>query len=292
MPRCNRVCNRLCLVGVIGLTLARGGAASGQTAPTSKTGARLATIVRLALGETTLAEVAKALSDQTGVSVSAAPYLRERKLVVQMENLSADQALGALMALNGWQLYETQEGAIVITRPPRPTPLTLSEVPAALHAVLPRDIQQFLGVGIAAGMPKNVWERRMQAIGMSQAVIPRRIVEKTERLVKTQLDELAAEQKTADKTKKIPYAKLTPRQRENLLEALVFNDLGFFVSSPGGPLLYDTLIPIQRDFSVAEARFQGGMLSIGSTVANTQVKFFASFGAHISSDKPVKQTTP
>ncbi len=274
------------VVGVIGLTFALCGGVDAQSAPTSKTGARLAANVHLQLGETTLADVAKALSEQTGVSISAVPYLRERKLVVQMENLSADQALRALTELNGWQLYEMQDGAIVIARPPRPTPQTLVETPLALRATLPRDFQQFLGVDVPIGIPKNDWERRMQTIGLTDTVIPRRVLEKMERLVKNQLEALAAEQKAADKEKKTPYVKLTPRQRENLLAALVFSDLSFFVS--GGNLLYNTLMPFQRDVRTAEARFNGGMLDIGSAILNEHGRFFSSFGIQVVHDKPAK----
>ncbi len=97
--------------------------------------------VHLTLGAATLPQITQALSAQSGLNIEAADYLRERRLVVQIDSLTLRNALDALTELNDWAWSDKGGGHIVISRL---TPLIRQEpstVPLLMRSALPRDVR-------------------------------------------------------------------------------------------------------------------------------------------------------
>ncbi len=110
-------------------------------AAASDTAAKLNVKVHLSSGAVTLPQIMQALSAQSGLNIEAADYLRERRLVAQMDGLTVRNALDALAELNDWAWHDRGAGHIVITRLAPPGRQEPSNVPLRMRFALPRDVR-------------------------------------------------------------------------------------------------------------------------------------------------------
>ena len=108
----------------------------------------LASSTHLNMGATTLKAVTQALSAQTGLRVQTETYLEERNLVVELKNVTAQNALDSLAELNDWRWFSPEKGVVMLTRKRAPLPQSLSDLPVCMSAALPADYRVFLGVGV------------------------------------------------------------------------------------------------------------------------------------------------
>jgi hypothetical protein len=116
----------------------------GQPQPPDTDDARLDAPVTLTLGETTLGRVMTQLSSQTGLTLQAADYLRQRRLIVQMEGLTAREALDALAELHDWTWSRVEPGRYLLKRKVARRPGRLEDIPIAMQTGLPRDLRTWL----------------------------------------------------------------------------------------------------------------------------------------------------
>jgi hypothetical protein len=225
----------LALLGVSGLCV------FAQDTPPGTEEARLNTKVRLSPGETTLAEVMEALSRQTGLQIEASDSLRERRLIVLMEGLTARGALDTLAQLNNWTWRRTGPGHYLLTRLTIRRPQRLADVPFTMQAALPKDFRTYLGLTNWRKMPPG--ERAFAALqGAYGPACSQARQELVEALAPVLLHEA-----------EIPYSRLTRRQQENLLFFLFFS--GFRRTSE---LLYDCPGPHRIEPSQATLELQQG----------------------------------
>lgn len=108
----------------------------------------LAQTVHLDVGATTLPAALSELSRQCGVTVTAAPYLSERRIVVNAPSAPARSVLDALTSLNGWTFYETDTNKILVTRSAPALSISYVSLPGLLQAAFPRDWRTFLGMSL------------------------------------------------------------------------------------------------------------------------------------------------
>ena len=134
-PRAN-----CCAAGIeIGGVLRAGNAAYGERA-------KLAVKVRLMLGEVSVSAFTEALSQQTGLAITAAPPLRERTVIVRFKDVSALAALSALAELNDWTWREVEPGQIVLRRRILQVPQEPTFIPRLIQNALPVDLREYLRV--------------------------------------------------------------------------------------------------------------------------------------------------
>src|SRR5258706_327310 len=81
-----------------------------------------------------------------------------------------------------------------------------------------KEVRTYLGIGVPPAEPENDRERRRKEIGVFEGVISERIEKRFDYLIKNHLDLLRESVSRQDKDlKKMPYAEMTPDQRESLL---------------------------------------------------------------------------
>lgn len=258
---------------------------SVDSAPTQS---RLQVPAHLELGAVTVDAVIQFLSAQTGLPIQAEDYIRERALIVQMNNITVQAALDTLTELNDWRWFRREDGVIQITRKRPRIPQTPAELPACLRAALPADYRIFLGAGVATqDLPQLFF---MQEDGSSQAV-PSSGLEASQRtqrlswrlgnlqrprllkLRRALLSELGDMQRVRlEKGETLTWKRLPPKQRKNIEEALMLT----YLSDLGDGylrLLANGLSPFQNDINTAQLRImQGNDMAIGSQ-ENTNYTF-------------------
>lgn len=116
---------------------------SAQEVRLEATATKLKTTVHLR-GAMTLAELLTSLSEQTGLKIEPIDYLREHRVVVALDKVSAQTALANLSELNEWVWRETEAGHILVSRPKPIKPQTLDALGIALRTALPKDFRRFL----------------------------------------------------------------------------------------------------------------------------------------------------
>ena len=100
--------------------------------------------------KSTLLTILKGFSQQTGITIESEKYLLDREVSVFAKNISAKEALDALIELNEWEYYETSAHQIRIRRLSHHEPKNLSEIPKALLSSMPIDVKRFIGIGISS----------------------------------------------------------------------------------------------------------------------------------------------
>jgi len=185
---------------------------------------RLGERVDLRLGRTTVDRALAALSAQSGLSITAAPYLEDRVVVLEVSGLTVKATMDALAALNGWVWRQTGQRSFRLARPALRPPRTSSEVGAAMRRCLPLDLREFLGLepptAVSDGVPHAPLQRApLAAMGARSAL-------------------LAAAAARMSPGEDVPWSKLNPGERTLLLEALVFSlfrseDVDLWSDRPG-----------------------------------------------------------
>jgi hypothetical protein len=220
----------LAVPGLSSSLLLAGPAAAQQ----SSSGNPLNVKVSLELGTVSLPKVLKALEAQTGLRIQAAPYLRERRLVVEIAGTSARQALDAITSLHGWTWKQIEPGHILIERKRPKAGSGGSAVPLMVQSAIPLDWRRFLGIGkdsfqeVAQNtkLDEIIQNMKLDAVGQNtkqdaktarqsarrqwRPNLLRKLSRASERLLKT-LDPEAIH------TVKLPYSKLSPEQQQSLI---------------------------------------------------------------------------
>lgn len=152
------------------------GKAAGGTVPAVKTpaalsdaetAARLKMPIRLQLGAASVQQVMETLSEQTGLVITAAEYLREREVTMQMEGVTARVALDALAQLYDWKWYDLGAGHLRLAHATRQPPRSLAQFAPAFAACLPKDIRTFVFIGQSAEAVKQQLD--LKRMGMTDA---------------------------------------------------------------------------------------------------------------------------
>jgi len=254
---------------IVGILLAMS-SASAQTTHTEQAATKLKTLVHMPSGSLTLGHAVSALSEQTGLTIEADTYLNDRRLIVRLKEMSAADVLNALATLNGYVWRETENEHILLTRLRPSTPRAISEVPAAVRAVIPFDFVRFFGVGVPDDELPPIEDKnfakiyeKMNLKGMRDATYTRmRLNMKIQNLVHRQFELLYTAQTAKPLSAEgIPCAKLTQDQQRALKVGLT---LSFAPTLIDHRIMFDMLAPFQRDPTLAEVSlYNGNGLMIG-----------------------------
>ena len=259
-------------------------AASAKTdAGSGEPATKLAAPVHLLLGDVSVAQFTSALSEQTGLTISAAPYLRDRRILVQMDDVSAQNALNALAEMNDWTWRETQPGEIGLFRRALKLPREPGYIPRFVQTAIPADLREYMRV-----------LRPSDKLHNDDTPAPKNAPASIDiflRIVDAHLDalhELRATLSIPDLCKKpLSYARLSAAQQTLLLSTYVY---GYFSN------IHDTLL--QRD--IAYPYVDPGSCQLTYSPQNRDFRFESRnprrpldntfvFGALIVSDKPEKE---
>ena len=233
--------------------------------PAAPTESPLTRKVHLSPDITTTAAILQAVSEQTGLTIRVADYLKERKIVMQVKDISAADLLNTLAELNDWTWRGNAAGVIFVERRKKDTPRQMAEVPIALQYVLPADFRAFLGSTGRLNDPMYHEEpdaqghfaggafRKGNAGGMQKAA--QTLHDDLYRLLTPALKPGFA----------VAYTRLTDAQRHILLVATVLNNLSTLNSANSHNVLQGTLRPYELDLAAAELTLRGGSLMVGST---------------------------
>jgi len=235
----------------------------------------LSKMVHLNLGATTVSAILAALSAQTGLTVKAADYLRERTLIVRMDNLSASSALDALNELNDWTWYRTNPNQILITRRRLRLDVAAASVPRMLHAAIPRDVRTFLNIPT----PSEDMSNYVNPLTISGPHIPGGNQQKIYKALaidkSAMLTSLTPQLLTGEP---IPYTKLDAKQRKQLLGSLVYDILW----QTDDRLLHTDALPHVADINSAVLALHGATtLFVGSENISPGIKSSAGLGFQV-----------
>lgn len=203
----------------------------GQDLPAPSKGeeAGFARTVRLTPGKTTIARTVAALSEQTGLKIEAADYLRGRTITVLMQDIPARDALTALAELNNLRWRKTDAGRYLLTRRRQPVIRTIDDLAQALQQSLPDDWQRFISTAPPAepaeaqssDPPVIANHPHVLAVHLSRRLSTKIQAAKTKEQAGI-FDSLKPQILTGEP---IRYASLNPQQQEHLVLALTFHAL-------------------------------------------------------------------
>lgn len=200
-------------------------AAYAQTVNTEAVRQKLSKVIHLNLGKTTLQTVAASLAEQTDLAFDVPDNLRDRAMIVNIDNKSAFAAISALAELHDWSWKETAEGGIRISRSALALPRTMGSIPSAVKSALPKDLRTFLGVPRPGVYPAGYRDPNLEFLPSG----PRdRIEKKLFRYLRdTQRDLFSNLPEGAMKGDPIPFAKFAEAQRADITVQIVFRLLGY-----------------------------------------------------------------
>ncbi len=232
--------------------------------------ARLARKVKVNLRATTLAAALAALSAQTDLHIEAVPYLREHRLSVLMNDVSAAEALNALGEINDWKWRVAPDGHVTVDRPTPRTPRQIGEVSLALQAAMPKDLRRFLG---SEGTLRDVMRHENYGRGQMPPKVSAfqhgdtggmfALTHQYGRELAALLGLQLREQKP------VAWAALTPDQRRLLVRTLVGVGLGRIITEHHN-LLTGLLAPYERDPQSADIGLKNGnRMLISTTIIGT-----------------------
>lgn len=250
---------------------------------------KLAHIVHLSLGNTTLAGTLAALSAQTGIRIDTPGYLKDRVLVVQMDGLTGRTALDALAALNDLKWTEVAPDHLLVDRLAPKRPERVTEVPSQLLAALPKDIRDCLLLGVPQ---KKAWEfAEADSYGKrSDFEFPQFLSSRTSALLQEQNRLFDASLPAVlPLGTKIPFRAMTSAQQHELLLILFFREMSRL--SPN--LVRGNLAPFQKDVMQASLHLHpsDNILEIGTVTHEGNTESYQFFGAPIAPPPPTGQNT-
>lgn len=230
------------------------GAASAQSVESDAVKEKLSTKVHLRLGKTTLARVAAALSEQTGLKFEPAYYLADRDMIAQMDGVSARAVLNALAELNDWKWREMPDHAISIARHLLRPPQVPVAIPRIIQSAMPKDTRAFLTIAtpsedlavyanpLLADWSAASSKQRKAAVFMRD----------------TQGDLFGSLPPDSVKGDPIPFDKLSDPQQRNLAAQFAFQlifSLDQYLLSDFRPFVYD---PAAARLEIFQNRFRIG----------------------------------
>jgi hypothetical protein len=256
---------------------------------------RLQTTVHLSLGETTLGEVVDSLSKQTGLTIYSDTYLRDHRLIVQLDGVSAAAALDTLAELNDWTWRRVDDAHVVLTRPTIPAPQKNADIATALQQALPKDFRRFLDV-VKPSEPNARTEQsnRIPEIqeGANQSF---RMQQMRDLFNNQQRDLYQSFMPNIFEGRKVLYSQLTSAQKQDILIAYLMYHLKemYFVR----PYVFNgKLYPFESDPDKMEIRLDGKMVQFGIKTTDGELDRYNFFGApyenHFAPLQPRTKTAP
>jgi hypothetical protein len=167
---------------------------------------KLATVVDLPLGKTTVAELMATLSRRSGLAIEATDALKPHKLIVQASHLRVFTLLNALAQLTGWTWSRLDPSHFLITSPAPAAVQQPGEIAYAIRAALAKDLRVYFNV------PLEETKQTMPPIKDFGLY-------KGQAEIRKLFDELNLNSLEA---KPIPFRRLTPQQQIRLLRGLAF----------------------------------------------------------------------
>ncbi len=256
-----------------------------QSALHPDTKVKLQTRVHLSLGKTTLAKALEVLSKQTGLTIEASPGLSERVLLVEMNDITASNALNALAICNEWNWSETTPGNIRLRRSLPRNPTTLEEVQKFVVAALPKDVRDFVCIGKSVAEIKNYTipiDPQLANTPFAKPPVNRSLSMFSQGKIFAVDSALAREISALLKPKPTDgayyaYKTLTPEIQEKLLlYALLYT-----LKETRSGLLYNEFAPFQKDPNKVTVELKGSSLDVGSHTIQGTSDVFQSFGMDI-----------
>lgn len=254
---------------------------SGVGDETSK---RLGTVISLPQGETTLSATTASLSEQTGVQIEASECLRDHRLILAIDRLSASGTLGLICEMNDWVYHEDRPGHVLIGRKRARRPGRIAELFDAVRSALPNDWRRFLTRASPTDAPPSPRDLFYKNSGLYEGnvILPaqrKRIAE----IVNTLSAGLRLSLSDSKAPRKLAYASMTDQERERLLIGLVLDTLEQFSDCAGAVgILWGNLAPFQIDPETAVIRVKNGGISVLSIEDKPGAHVERGFGASLT----------
>jgi len=225
---------------------------------------KLQTPVHLYLGKTDLGSVAMRLSEQCGITIEPSDYLKDREMVVQLDGITARAALEALSEMNDWTWKETPEKHILIARQASRLPATPAYVFRRIHAAMPRDLREFLGVIPRSETPVtyiNPFEIEADPLQTQ------RMKESRDRLWRllqdTQTDLYGSLPQSVILGTPYAFAKMSNRQKNDLMAQILFRVFDELLAKRSEFMVGD-LLPYAHDPSLAVLSLTGNEFKVNT----------------------------
>ncbi len=196
--------------------------------PTASTEAKLALSVRLSLGEVSVEAFTQALSRQTGLTITASAPLRERTLIVRMENIRASAALDAIAELHDWTWREAEPGQILLARRILKVPQQPEYMPRLIQNALPADLRAYLHIPRPTDKlheaPKAVSNVKAKNVGewLEQTAVQQRLDTIPLQVMRDFRTTVSVDALVKNN---LPYAKLTDEQKKLLLSCYIYDGI-------------------------------------------------------------------
>jgi hypothetical protein len=223
----------------------------------------------------TVRQAMQSLSDQMGVPIQLADYLGERRLTVQIDHVTAKDALDALAELEDWQWKEDTVGRIRVERRPTPVPKEASYIPRWIQAELPRDLRDYFGLPRPDDDPKKYYwsmvDNQFSPVSESLSKAIHLRIDQQRLVIEGHLPALQAGEK-------VYFSVLTPKEKERLLLALTVR----VIYKTGAKFWRGDLPPYVMDPSTATMELHGNdNLLIGTNMEVGKETIGAGFGASV-----------
>ncbi len=243
----------------------------------SQVAERLQTKVSVTLGTVTLPAVLDTLSKQTGLTIEAEPFLRERKVVIQLDGVTARTALDALAELHDWTWRDMDANRVLIMRRRVRLPAEAAALPRRIQSIIPKDIRTFLEISL----PSDDLRRYVSPIPTFDRIDAKdRVSQRTFALVGEARNLLAASLKPENLDgEPIRWKALSASQKERLLTSVVFAALWH----TSFDLLHSDLPPYAANPASASLQVEGGTtLHIRTIVNDGKTRSTMGFGTQVN----------
>jgi len=229
--------------------------------------AKLQKFIHLTVGSSTLEQIAAQLTQQTGLTIETAPYLRQHQITVQCDGATAQALLETFAELNDWQ-WQERSGRIVIERKLGRKPRSILDIPATVQSALAKDVRRYLLDGAENTITPEESGRRIPAgntIAGKQirADLQEKAVSKFCRIRGSKGDEyaiarLAKTLKTEyPDNRRLPWKKMTDWQQRLFVADRVLSALSGMHRRGGYQVLHGRIEPIYVSLQGMQIEFSG-----------------------------------
>jgi len=223
----------------------------------------------------TVRQAMQSLGDQMGIQIQLADYLGERHLTVQLNHVTAKDALDALAELEDWQWKEATSDKIRVERRPTLVPKEAAYIPRLIQAELPRDFRDYYSLVRPDDDPKKYyWSATDNQISKVSARLGQSIRMRLEQ------QRLAVEgcMPALQAGKKVYFTALTPREQERLALSMTAQA----IYRTGATFWRGDLPPYVMDPLTASIELQGNeTLLIGTNMQIGDARIGTGFGASV-----------
>ena len=238
---------------------------------------QLQTRVHCQTGTVTLQKVMQFLSEQTHLTIEAAVFLADRRLNVNVPDMSAEEVLDTLAELYDWRWFAPTPGHILLTRKRPVIPEKVADVPAAIQSVLPMDFRVYTGIDVPLDkLPAYANPQKQELVQRLRRLDPAHTRERVERVTgrmnslveQSMRDLFAAMRPELEAGKTFQYEQLNSSQKKAFKATLILSSYQL-VEAAMRAFFYKDLQPYQSDPMMAEITLeQGNGLMIGSRVGS------------------------